>query len=76
MGTGNGITVKEMLETAEKITGVKINVEYVGRRTGDPAVVTASADKAKEILGWEAKYSDVNTLISTTWEAYQKYHQK
>ena len=76
MGTGNGITVKEMLETAEKITGVKINVEYVGRGTGDPAVVTASADKAKEILGWEAKYSDVNTLISTTWEAYQKYHQK
>lgn len=76
LGTGNGITVKEMLETAEKITGVKINAEYVGRRDGDPAVVTASAEKAKEILGWEAKYSDVNTLISTTWEAYQKYHQK
>ena len=42
----------------------------------DGYVVTASAEKAKEILGWEAKYSDVNTLISTTWEAYQKYHQK
>lgn len=74
LGTGNGITVKEMLETAEKITGVKINVEYVGRRTGDPAVVTASADKAKEILGWEAKYSDVETLINSTWNAYRKYY--
>ena len=73
LGTGNGITVKEMLETAEKITDVKINVEYVGRRTGDPAVVTASADKAKEILGWEAKYSDVETLINSTWNAYKRF---
>ncbi len=76
LGTGNGITVTEMLESAKRITGKDINAEYVGRRAGDPAVVTATSDKAKIILGWEAKYSDVDTLINTTWEAYKKYNYK
>lgn len=74
LGTGKGITVKEMLETAEKITGVKINAEYVGRRDGEPAVVTASAEKAKELLGWKTKYSNVDTLVSSTWNAYKKFY--
>ena len=73
LGTGNGITVKEMLETAERITGKRINAEFVSRRAGDPAVVTASADKAKELLGWEAKYSNVDTLVSSTWNAYKRF---
>lgn len=74
LGTGNGITVKEMLETAERITGKKINAEFVSRRAGDPAVVTASAEKAKELLGWKTKYSNVDTLVSSTWNAYKKFY--
>lgn len=72
LGTGNGITVKEMIESAERICGKKINAEFIERRLGDPAVVTASAEKANKILGWKAIYSDVDTLITTTWNAYQK----
>lgn len=74
LGTGNGITVKEILETAERITGKKINAEFVSRRAGDPAVVTASAEKAKELLGWKTKYSNVDTLVSSTWNAYKKFY--
>ena len=74
LGTGNGITVTEMLEATRKITGVNIKADYVERRAGDPAQLTASSELAKKILGWEPKYSDVNTLIKSTWDAYQKYY--
>lgn len=76
LGTGNGITVTEMLEATRKITGKNINAEYVGRRAGDPAQLTATSAKAKEVLGWEPKYSDVNTLIDSTYKAYTKYYSK
>ncbi len=76
LGTGNGITVTEMLEATRRITGVNIKAEYVGRRAGDPAQLTASSKLAKDILGWEPKYSDVDTLIKSTWDAYQKYYKE
>ncbi len=74
LGTGNGITVTEMLEATRRITGKEIKAEYVGRRAGDPAQLTASSELAKKVLGWEPKYSDVDTLIGSTWNAYQKYY--
>ncbi len=73
LGTGNGITVTEMLEATRKITGKEIKAEYVGRRAGDPASLTASSALARKVLGWEPKYSDVETLIDSTWNAYKKY---
>ncbi|MCI7397456.1 MAG: UDP-glucose 4-epimerase GalE [Spirochaetia bacterium] len=73
LGTGNGITVTEMLESTRRITGKEIKAEYVERRPGDPAQLTAKSDLAKKVLGWEAKYSDVDTLIGSTWNAYKKY---
>lgn len=74
LGTGNGVTVTEMLEATRRITGQNIKADYVGRRAGDPAQLTATSKLAKETLGWEPKYSDVDTLISSTWKAYQKYY--
>jgi UDP-glucose 4-epimerase len=71
LGTGDGITVMEMVKKASEISGVKIPYEIVGRREGDPPIVVASAGLAKTLLGWEAKYSDVGTLLTTTWKAYQ-----
>lgn len=68
LGTGKGITVTEMLEATRRITGKEIPAEYVGRRAGDPAQLTASSKLAKEVLGWEPKYSDVDTLIKSTYE--------
>ena len=75
LGTGNGITVTEMLEATRRITGKEIKAEYVGRRAGDPAQLTASSELARKVLGWEPKYSDVDSLIGSTWEAYKKYYR-
>jgi len=72
LGSQTGVSVKEMVETARKVTGKEIKAEYGPRRDGDPSVVLATAKKAEEILGFETKYSDINSLISTTWEVYKK----
>ena len=73
LGSETGTTVTEMLEAARKITGKEIPAEYVERRAGDPACLYATSAYARETLDWTPKYSDVNSLISTTWKAYQKY---
>jgi UDP-glucose 4-epimerase len=71
LGTGSGITVMEMIKMAGEICGKPVPHRIVGRREGDPPSVTASAGLAKQVLGWEAKHSDVGTLLRTTWRAYQ-----
>ncbi len=76
LGTGNGITVTEMLEATRRVTGKEIPADYVERRAGDPAQLTASSKLAKEVLGWEPKYSDVDTLIKSTYDAYLKYYNE
>ena len=71
LGTEEGTTVKEIIDAARKITGKEIPCEDVERRPGDPACLYAKSTKAKELLGWEPKYSDVDTLVKTTWEVYK-----
>lgn len=71
LGSEHGISVKAMVEKARDITGEQIPAEMAPRRLGDPARVVASSEKASELLGWKAKYSDVSTLISTTWNVYK-----
>jgi UDP-glucose 4-epimerase len=73
LGSENGISVKSMLETARVVTGCAIPAVVAPRRAGDPAKVVASSSKAHEILGWKASSSDVKTLISSTWNIYQKH---
>jgi UDP-glucose 4-epimerase len=63
--------VKEVAETARRITGKAIPARICGRRPGDPAKLTASSGLARETLGWEARYSDMETLIRTSWEIYK-----
>ena len=74
LGTEKGTTVKEIIEAARKITGKPIPAEEAPRRPGDPASLYAKYDLAKEVLGWEPKYSDVDTLVRTTWNAYTKHN--
>jgi len=71
LGTGAGITVMEMVKRAMEISGNAIPYQIVGRREGDPPSVVASSGLAKTLLGWEAKHSDIDTLLRTTWKAYQ-----
>jgi UDP-glucose 4-epimerase len=71
LGSEKGYSVTEVIEIARKITGKPIPAKIAGRRPGDPAHLTASAALAHELLGWKAKYSDMETLIRTSWNAYQ-----
>jgi UDP-glucose 4-epimerase len=74
LGTGTGTSVKEIIDSARRITGKPIPTRVAARRPGgaDPAGLTASSKLAEDLLGWKAKYSDVDTLIKTSWDAYKK----
>jgi UDP-glucose 4-epimerase len=67
LGTGNGYSVKEIVDEARKITGVNIKSEIVGRRPGDPAELVADNKKVKEVLGWNPKYN-LEKIIKTAWD--------
>ena len=73
LGSETGATVFEVLEAARRISGKPIPAKIAGRRSGDPASLTASSKLAYELLGWKAKYSSIDTLINTTWEVYKGY---
>lgn len=66
LGTEIGSTVKEIIESAIKITGKDIKVIYGERRAGDPAVLTASNKKAREVLGWKPE-KNLEDIIQTAW---------
>lgn len=67
LGNGKGFSVKEVIEVTRKVTGCAIKAEIVKRRAGDPAVLIASSDKAKRILGWDPKYASLERIIGTAW---------
>ncbi|MDR1073446.1 MAG: UDP-glucose 4-epimerase GalE [Treponema sp.] len=71
LGSENGISVLEVIETARRVTGKPIPTRIAGRRAGDPAKLTASASYAREILRWEARHSDMETIIRTSWDVYK-----
>ncbi len=71
LGSETGVTVTEMIEASRRITGEPIPTEIVGRRPGDPAELVASAAEAQKVLGWRAEYSDVDSLVATSWAAYR-----
>lgn len=73
LGSEKGTSVTEMVEAARRITGKPIPADYVERRPGDPASLVASAKYAAQVLGWKAQHSDVDTLLETTYKAYQKW---
>jgi UDP-glucose 4-epimerase len=73
LGSENGISVKEMVEKAREVTGRPVNAVIAPRRAGDPAKLVASSKGAAELLGWKAEYSDVTSLLSSTWNVYRKH---
>lgn len=67
LGTNKGTSVQEIIDATEKVIGKKIKVKYVERRAGDPANLVASYKKAKEVLGWEPEYKNIEDIVRTTW---------
>ncbi|MCL1931869.1 MAG: UDP-glucose 4-epimerase GalE [Treponema sp.] len=71
LGSETGASVMEVIETARRVTGRPIPAKVVGRRPGDPARHAATSALARAVLGWTARYSDLETLIQTSWKVYQ-----
>lgn len=67
LGSSTGYSVNEMIVAAREVTGHPIPLVYGTRRAGDPASLIASSAKAKEVLGWEPKFTDVKDIIGTAW---------
>ncbi|MBI2043113.1 UDP-glucose 4-epimerase GalE [Candidatus Pacearchaeota archaeon] len=73
VGTGKGYSVKEIVETARKITGNEIPTIIGSRRFGDPAELVAHVGKIKKELGWEPRYSDLKTIMETSWKWHKNH---
>ena len=74
LGSETGTSVKEIVEAARRITGKPVPAVITERRAGDPANLVASSSEAHKKIGWAAKYSDTDTLIQSTWDAYRKFN--
>ena len=72
LSSGEKHSVIDVIDMTKKISGKEINYEIVERRPGDPAELYASSDLAYDALHWKPKYSDLKTLIESTWDVYNK----
>ena len=73
LGSGNGFTVKEMIDAARKVTGHEIPAKICERRIGDPAKLVAASDKARCELGWKPQFENVEAMISSAWNWHQNH---
>ncbi len=67
LGTEKGTSVLEIIKSVERVSGKKVNYDFAPRRAGDPANVIATSAKAAEVLGWHAKYTDIDEIVKTVW---------
>ncbi len=67
LGTGQGHTVLEVVQAAERIARRPVPHRIVGRRAGDPPALVADARRARAVLGWEPKISDLDSILATAW---------
>jgi UDP-arabinose 4-epimerase len=65
LATGRGTSVKELIEAVGRAVGSPVPATFAPRRAGDPPVLFASAEKARELLGWEPQYTDINAIVKT-----------
>lgn len=68
LGSSNGFSNLAIVEAARKVTGHPIPLEIAGRRPGDPDTLVASSDKARQVLGWQPKFDNIEMIIETAWE--------
>jgi UDP-glucose 4-epimerase len=71
LGNGNGFSVKEVVDAARRVTGEKIETVAAPRRPGDPSKLVANATKAREVLGWDPQFANLEMIIESAW----KWHQ-
>jgi UDP-glucose 4-epimerase len=75
LGNGDGYSVKQVIETAEKVVGRKIAWEPAPRRSGDPARLVASSEKLRRELNWQPKFPHLQEIIETAWRWHSGHPQ-
>jgi UDP-glucose 4-epimerase len=73
LGNGDGYSVRQVIETCEKVTGKKIPATPKPRRPGDPPKLVASAERATRELGWKPKFPKLEQIVSTAWEWHRRH---
>ncbi len=75
LGTGRGFSIREVVESARRVTGRPIPAAEGPRRPGDPATLVASCAKAERELGWKARYRDLDVIVASAWEWHRRHPQ-
>jgi UDP-glucose 4-epimerase len=75
LGNGQGFTVRQVVESARRVTGHPIPVEDLPRRPGDPAILIASSAKIETELGWKPKYMQLDDIVLSAWQWHQERYQ-
>ncbi|MFC1762035.1 UDP-glucose 4-epimerase GalE [Planctomycetota bacterium] len=68
LGNGSDYSVRQVIDTVRQVSGEEFKVTEVERRPGDPAILTANATKARQELGWETQYPELETIVATAWK--------
>jgi UDP-arabinose 4-epimerase len=76
LGTGNGYSIREVIETTQEITGRTVPYRIVPRRPGDPAILIADPSRAERTLGWRAQRSALQNIVSTAWAWHSQMTEK
>jgi len=71
-GYGHGFSVREVIDTARKVTGIDFKVEETERRPGDPAILVADSSKLRKVLDWKPRFNDLEYIIRTAWNWERK----
>lgn len=74
IGNGRGFSIREVIESACRVTGHPIPVEEAERRPGDPAVLIASSEKIERELGWTRKFDKLDDIVASAWKWHQQYY--
>jgi UDP-glucose 4-epimerase len=74
LGNGQGFSVREVIEAAQRVVGKPIPVVESARRAGDASVLVGSSQKARDILGWTPQYGDIDTILAHAWQWHQQRH--
>jgi UDP-glucose 4-epimerase len=73
LATGDGTTNREVVTEVKKVTGADFPVHAAARRPGDPHSLVADPGKFKKEFGWEPKYSDISTIVSSAWKWHKSH---
>ena len=73
LGTGTGFSVIDILNKTIEISKKEIEYNFTKRRSGDPDILIANSEKAKQLINWVPKSSDLDTIINSTWEVYKTH---